>query len=375
MLSMSAIHERRYRLQREREIAQNRVKATTENYLERYEQLLNNLQDQGLEEFVSVEMAEVRTAIRSARAYLSKDAFRARNISMQIGQEIYALPSMARELRNISVETQRFEQQEKQRRESEEKQQHQQNLQQMWQESLETWTDKLSRNLAMQELSTLKQRLFDSANNYTKQQLISELNHIKVQYEAKAEKKRQSIKDHSQQEATKKMVEELAEDIQQENLPDRQSAELKSQLQNAILDPNLSFSTLQSLMQETDKALIDESIRKEMVKAVYASLKQAGFSVLTPKLVKNDDEDVVIIQAHRPSGNQAKFKIQLDGKMRYEFDNYRGQTCQEDMKQVLPKLEEIYGVNLSEERVIWSNPDDKQQDMKPITPLNAKSGQ
>lgn len=44
MLSMSAIHERRYRLQREREIAQNRVRATTENYLERYEQLLNNLQ-------------------------------------------------------------------------------------------------------------------------------------------------------------------------------------------------------------------------------------------------------------------------------------------------------------------------------------------
>ena len=41
----------------------------------------------------------------------------------------------------------------------------------------------------------------------------------------------------------------------------------------------------------------------------------------------------------------------------------------------MPKLEENYGVNLSEERVIWSNPDDEQQDMKPITPLNAKSGQ
>lgn len=375
MLGVSAIHERHYRLQREREIAQNRVRVTTENYLERYERLLDDLQNQGLEEFVSVEMAEVRTAIRNARSYLPRDVFRARDISVQIGQEIYALPNMARELRNISVENHRFEQQERQRKEFEEKQKHQQNLQQMWQESLETWTDKLSRNLAMQELITLKQRLFDSANNYTKQQLISELNHIKDQSEAKAEKKRQSIKDQSQQEATKKMVEELAKDIQRENLPEKQSAELKSQLQNAISDPNLSFSILQSLVQDTDKALVDESIRKEMVKAVYASLKQAGFSVLTPKLVKNDDDDVVVIQAHRPSGNQAKFKIELDGKMRYEFDNYRGQTCQEDMKQVLPKLEEIYGVNLSEERVIWSNPDDEQQDMKPVTPLNAKSGQ
>ena len=40
---MSAIHERRYRLQREREIAQRRVRETTLQYVERYENILNDL--------------------------------------------------------------------------------------------------------------------------------------------------------------------------------------------------------------------------------------------------------------------------------------------------------------------------------------------
>jgi hypothetical protein len=52
--------------------------------------------------------------------------------------------------------------------------------------------------------------------------------------------------------------------------------------------------------------------------------------------------------------------------MSYKFDNYKGQTCQKDMAQVLPKLSEIYGVNLSDERVLWSNPDDVDTEMKPI---------
>ena len=67
--------------------------------------------------------------------------------------------------------------------------------------------------------------------------------------------------------------------------------------------------------------------------------------------------------------NQAKFKIELDGKVRYEFDNYKGQTCKEDMEKVLPRLAEVYGVDLSDERVIWSNPDDEFQDMRPIAQI------
>lgn len=42
------------------------------------------------------------------------------------------------------------------------------------------------------------------------------------------------------------------------------------------------------------------------------------------------------------------------------------------MAQVLPKLSEIYGVDLSDERVIWENPDDEHAEAKPITPLHTQ---
>ena len=40
------------------------------------------------------------------------------------------------------------------------------------------------------------------------------------------------------------------------------------------------------------------------------------------------------------------------------------------MAQVLPKLLDIYGVDLSDERVIWENPDDESATSKPITPIH-----
>jgi hypothetical protein len=44
------------------------------------------------------------------------------------------------------------------------------------------------------------------------------------------------------------------------------------------------------------------------------------------------------------------------------------------MQKVLPKLSEVYGVNLSDERVLWENPDDEHADAKPINPTHtAKS--
>ena len=56
---MSAIHERRYRLQREREIAQARVRETTTQYLERYQNTLNQLDEQGLTPYVETEVAQI----------------------------------------------------------------------------------------------------------------------------------------------------------------------------------------------------------------------------------------------------------------------------------------------------------------------------
>lgn len=61
---MSAIHERRYRLQREREIAQRRVRETTLR-VERYENILNDLNHQGLSQYVLEDIQLIQVTINS----------------------------------------------------------------------------------------------------------------------------------------------------------------------------------------------------------------------------------------------------------------------------------------------------------------------
>ena len=367
---MSAIHERRYRLQREREIAQKRVKEATLQYVERYENLINDLINQGLEQFVREDIYVIQSHISKIRSMATRNAFEARELSIQVGQRIHALPRIARQLAQVEEKNAEYERLEREREKQERLLQEHEILHKTWQEVWGTWTDKYSRNLALKELSNLKQKIFVKNSIYTPDKIRSDMLNIKQDAENKAKKRREVDIQEAQQEATKEMLEQLVEEVKQLNLPISYTQTLNADLNIELNQPTASFEQVKSLIHKADKAMEDESIRREMVKAVYESLQHAGFSVLKPQRTKNDSEDIVVIQARRPSGNQAKFKIELDGKVRYEFDNYRGQSCKEDMVKVLPRLSEIYGVDLSDERVVWSNPDDEDQEMNPISPHN-----
>lgn len=118
-----------------------------------------------------------------------------------------------------------------------------------------------------------------------------------------------------------------------------------------------------------------EEGRRMVVKAVSRSLQDAGFIVSKPVKVNEDGADVVLIQGARPAGNRAAFTVHLDGRISWKFDNYNGQTCREDMDKVLPALSEIYGIELSDERVMWSNPDDQFATSRPVAPVQqSRSG-
>ena len=371
---MSAIHERRYRLQREREIAQARVRETTTQYLERYQNTLNQLNEQGLTAYVETEVAQIKKQLTQMQSLLRTDAFAARDLSLTIGQRIYGLTTLARANQQIEIEHQRLETLEKQRQLEEKRLKEHTELEQTWQHNWQKWSDKLARNLALNELSTLRQKIFADGSRYSIEQINQEMDKIQQYYEQQAKNQRESQQQKIEQVATQTLLQQLAEDVKEGQLPLAETEQLQTDLCQLMDDRAVSFDQVKNMAQKTDQALEDESIRREMVKAVYQSLQNAGFSVLKPKRVKEKDQDVVIIQAQRPSGNQAKFKIELDGKVRYEFDNYRGQTCKEDMQKVLPRLSEVYGVELGDERVIWSNPDDESAEMKPLTPHQQQNG-
>ena len=101
------------------------------------------------------------------------------------------------------------------------------------------------------------------------------------------------------------------------------------------------------------------------MQAVYRALEDAGFVTEKPRLVREGSANEVVILGRRPAGAQALFKVELSGKLNYKFDHYQGSACKKDVDTVLPRLQSIYGIQLSTERVLWENPDDKDSDTKP----------
>ena len=362
---MSAIHERQWRLERERQIREKErkrreqeIKQMTSSYLQQYEQRLQALEQQGLAQFVNTQVSQIRNEINRIRLM---NAYDGRNLSFEIRNQIQSLWSEAIEARRIEEEHQQFLAQEAQR----EAERLQEQKEQAWQQAT-NWENKLARNLAFKTLSFLKKKVKDE--NWDIIQIQTAITAIKHEFEQKAFETQATSAKQIQQKIVNQEKQNLLKVIQTTNIPQSQSELLKQQLKESDGE-NLSELAIQ-INQAEDVTLEDEAVRKEMVKAVYQSLKQAGFTVLNPKKQGDGDDSVVVIQASRPQGNQANFRVKLDGSVRYEFDNYKGQSCKKDMAQVLPKLSDIYGVDLSDERVIWENPDDESATSKPITPIH-----
>ena len=141
---------------------------------------------------------------------------------------------------------------------------------------------------------------------------------------------------------------------------------LPEALAHAIgLAPAEQAEALSQLVQEQDEAAVDESQRREVVRAVYQSLQQAGFAVDRPEHLTSQGQDEVLIRARRPAGAQADFRVNLCGHLSYKFHQYKGKTCEKDVAPVMATLQDAYGISLSDKRVIWVNPDDQDQDSRP----------
>ena len=123
---------------------------------------------------------------------------------------------------------------------------------------------------------------------------------------------------------------------------------------------------------DIDDTMITEEIRRETVRAIVKQLRNQEFTVKSPQIVQNGDESYVKIIAQKPSGKRAICKIDIHGKILYKFDNYEGMTCLKDIQKFNVDLQEIYSVKLSDERVLWSNPDKLSKDAKNISNNNGR---
>lgn len=362
---MSQESTRQYQLQRERELREQqrrehekRVRADIATYLERFKNTLDSLRAQGLDAYAKEEFTNIQAQMQRITDLSVNDPFGARELNMQLGHQAHALPQLCQTRQREHIEEQRrLEELERQRQIAEQKAQeaqrraHLQALSRAWEEALQSWKNKSARNLALEELSALHANIFADPQDYTLQDLQAQVLDLETKFTATL----QAQQAKEQKELEEKYKQELLERYKAE-LPDHAKLLGLAELQEEI----------KKIEQARAKRAEDEAVRKEMVKAVYSALQQAGFRVQAPSL--DPDKDLVIVRAGRPNGSQAHFKISLDGALNYRFDHYEGKTCKADINQVLPKLSEVYGVDLSQERVIWENPDDLDKEARPLNP-------
>lgn len=371
---MSRADEYRVQIQqpRKQELERQRVRNTTRPFVERYRNLLNDVVVQGLDVVVPAEFRELSSELRRMEALLESDPFAARDLSRLLGGQFHGLPRLAREQRRAhqeaelaAVEAFRKVQQ----AETERMLQLKAELETAWRDGLSGWSTPVALNAAFGELQKLRKRLLgDADNNMTPAQVSATLREVQDRYEADAERKLQELKNRVQRDAATDALTLQREQLEQEASKDggERAAKLRTALDHATgLAPAEQSVVLDKLAQEQDEAAVDESQRREVVRAVYQSLQQAGFAVDGPEHFVSQGQDEVLIRARRPAGAQADFRVNLSGHLSYKFHQYKGKTCEKDIAPVMATLQDAYGISLSDKRVIWVNPDDRDQDSRP----------
>ena len=103
--------------------------------------------------------------------------------------------------------------------------------------------------------------------------------------------------------------------------------------------------------------IVWEKIRQKSLKIIMQAIQARGFVVDKKNIkIKRDTNEVVLV-ALKASGEKAEFRVFLDGKFIYDFRGYEGQACQKDIEPFMHDLEEVYGVKVTSQQTIWSNPD------------------
>ena len=371
---MSRADEYRYRIERQRkqELDRQRVRETTRPFVERYRSLLNDVVSQGLSDVVPTEFRELSSELSRLEAMLDSDPFAARDMSRSLGGRFHGLPRFAREQHRsrqdaelAAAEAFRKAQQAEAERQLELRAE----LEAAWREGLSDWSTPVALNAAFTELQQLREQLLgNAANNMTSGQILAALREVRQRHEGDAERQLQEMKNRAQREGVTDVLTLQREQLEQEANKDggERAAKLREALAHAIgLAPADQAEALNQLVQEQDEAAVDESQRREVVRAVYQSLQQAGFVVDGPEHLTSQGQDEVLIRARRPAGAQADFRVNLSGHLSYKFHQYKGKTCEKDVAPVMATLQDAYGINLSDKRVIWVNPDDQDQDARP----------
>lgn len=112
-----------------------------------------------------------------------------------------------------------------------------------------------------------------------------------------------------------------------------------------------------AMQEAATTEIVGEKVRQKSLKIIMQAIKARGFIVDKNNIKIKKETNEVIMVAQKASGEKVEFRVFLDGKFIYDFRGYEGQACQKDIGPFMKDLEEVYGVRVTKQTEIWSNPD------------------
>ncbi|MBQ6106577.1 MAG: hypothetical protein IJK97_00075, partial [Thermoguttaceae bacterium] len=383
---MSRSVDYQYELQRRRreEIRQERIRETTQSFLDRYTQTLQDLQAQGLAQYVQAEWNSAARLVANAQSYLYSDPDSARDYSQQAGELLRGIYRLARSIQNDTqrAERERARQQEALRRQQEheerlrrqqeerearlarEKQLQEEDrariqaeiqlreaqrkfAEQVASQIREALQDRVAFDLAGQEAEELEKKFLELSTRdgadltNISAQFQTELQALSSSAIQRAEAWRQKKREERQTENLAEQIELKREVLTQNkahanNEELRKIAEKLNQLKQDVSSGKITQEAAAEQLAEAetnaDEAVCSEEYRRETLKAIVQTLRSLGFIFTCQPTIQGP---FIKLEAKRPNGQRSVFLVSADGAMRYSFDQYEGQTCKKDIQEVM----------------------------------------
>lgn len=334
------------------------VGARVEEFYQRYQSQYEEMVRKHYSAYIPDEMKQLESDLRRIRELIVSNPTEAREISFQVGSYIRGMHSLGR------AAIDQFERGERMRQEAERerRQERQKALMQQYYDKVGTISP-ATVHFAQADLEEIRSAIQSGtiAAGELQRRLSSAVNTA----EGKAAKWKREKLAAGKQEAAISRLEEMESSIGGSAMEDRPQADefirrirrMKEDIRAGKVDSEAVEQEIKSVENGVDDVLVTEETRRQTVRAFIKLLRQQDFTVGKPVLIQEGTKSYVKFTAQRPSGNRAVCRFDSQGKVRYKFDQYEGMGCLKDIRAVQADLERIYSVKLSDERVLWENPD------------------
>lgn len=357
---MSRSYSARYELERRAELEKKRAAEFAENLYSRYQSQLEAMTRKGYEAYIPDELGRLSSDLDSVRTMLAADrAIEARNLTRHIGAYIGSIDVIA----NAAIA--RYERTERMRSEQERvrKMRRGSSLMDVYYELVGAIDDPVVINLALPDLERIQHEIeggmaSEASIRQSIEIVISKAEADSEQFKREEEERRRKACLSSQLEDAAALIEGKRFESKEttEGFADRIAA-LKRMLATGDIQDGSLGEEIGQMGQQIEDAVIEEEVRREAVKAIYQQLRSQEFTVEAPRRFVTEGSDYVRIVARRPSGRRVVCEVDNHGALKYRFDKYEGMTCLKDIEKFNVDLERVYSLKLSEECVLWSNPD------------------